>query len=175
MNKEGSIRKSVWHENTLSFKDMVNYRSRADGTMRVGKGGTSTPLTAPLQKVLGGSSMNKYHNFPVEDTKAQRGFAQSHRTTPQQRQDLRPMVMFSHFTAVCPGPLSHPGGTNGKHPACNVRDPGSISGSGRPLEKEMATHSSVLILWTEEPGSFSPWSRKELGTTEQLTYALSLK
>ena len=28
-----------------------------------------------------------------------------------------------------------------------------------PLEKEMATHSSVLaweILWTEEPGGYSP-------------------
>ena len=34
-------------------------------------------------------------------------------------------------------------------------DPGSILGSGRFLDKEMATHSSILvwrILWTEEPG-----------------------
>ena len=40
-------------------------------------------------------------------------------------------------------------------------DAGSITGSGRspgqddPLEKEMATHSSVLaweVQWTEEPG-----------------------
>ena len=33
-----------------------------------------------------------------------------------------------------------------------------------PLEKEMATHSSTLawkIPWTEEPGSYSPWGRKE--------------
>ena len=33
-------------------------------------------------------------------------------------------------------------------------DPGSIPGSGRSLEKEMATHSSTLawkIPWTEEP------------------------
>ena len=153
---------------------MVNYRSRADSTMGVGKGGTSTPLTAPLQKVLGGSPMNKYHYVPVEDTKAQRGFAQSHRTTPLQRQEQRPMIMVSHLTAVYPGPRSHPGGTDGKHPACNARDSGSIPGSGRPLEKEMATHPSVLSLWTEEPGSYSPWGGKELGTTEQLTYALSL-
>ena len=29
-----------------------------------------------------------------------------------------------------------------------------------PLEKDMATHSSILawrIPWTEEPGSYSPW------------------
>ena len=38
---------------------------------------------------------------------------------------------------------------------CNVGDPGSILGSGRSLEKEMTTHSSILawrIPWTEEPG-----------------------
>ena len=32
-----------------------------------------------------------------------------------------------------------------------------------PLEKEMATHSSILawrILWIEEPGSYSPWGLK---------------
>ena len=36
-----------------------------------------------------------------------------------------------------------------------------------PLEKEVATHSSILaweILWTEEPGG--PWGRKESNTTE---------
>ena len=40
-----------------------------------------------------------------------------------------------------------------------------------PLEKGMATHSSILawrILWTEEPGTLSPCteSSKELDTTE---------
>ena len=38
------------------------------------------------------------------------------------------------------------------------------------LEKGMATHSSILtwrISWTEERDS--PWDRKELDTTEQLT------
>ena len=41
-----------------------------------------------------------------------------------------------------------------------------------PLEKEMATHSSILawkILWTEEPvrlPAVSPWVCKELDTTE---------
>ena len=43
-----------------------------------------------------------------------------------------------------------------------------------PLEKEMATHSSILVWkipWTEEPGgslgSHIPWAHKELDTTEQ--------
>ena len=33
-----------------------------------------------------------------------------------------------------------------------------------PLEEEMATHSSILaweISWTEEPGGYSSWGRKE--------------
>ena len=42
-----------------------------------------------------------------------------------------------------------------------------------PLEKETATHSSILawrIPWTEEPGRlYSSWGRKESDTTEQLT------
>ena len=39
------------------------------------------------------------------------------------------------------------------------------------LEKEMATHSSILaweIPWTEEPVGYSPWGPKELDTTERL-------
>ena len=36
----------------------------------------------------------------------------------------------------------------------------------------MATQSSILdwrIPWAEEPGGLSPWNRKVLDTTEQLT------
>ena len=42
-----------------------------------------------------------------------------------------------------------------------------------PLEKNMATHSSILawkIPWMEEPGGYSPWGRKELDMTERLTH-----
>ena len=43
-----------------------------------------------------------------------------------------------------------------------------------PLEKEMATHSSILawkIPWTEEPGRlYSPWGHKDSDTTERLHY-----
>ena len=47
------------------------------------------------------------------------------------------------------------GGSDGKESACNAGDPGLIPGSGRSLEKGMATHSSILawrIPWTEQPG-----------------------
>ena len=43
----------------------------------------------------------------------------------------------------------------GKESACNAGDPGLIPGWEDPLEKEMATHSSILawrIPWTEELG-----------------------
>ena len=42
-----------------------------------------------------------------------------------------------------------------KNPPANVGDVGSILGQEDPLEKEMATHSSILaweIPWTGEPG-----------------------
>ena len=49
-----------------------------------------------------------------------------------------------------------PDGSDGKQSAsCDAGDPGSIPGSGRPLEKGIATHSGILtwrIPWTEEPG-----------------------
>ena len=41
-----------------------------------------------------------------------------------------------------------------------------------PLEKEMATHSSIVawkISWTEEPGGYSPWDFKESDRTEGLS------
>ena len=47
-----------------------------------------------------------------------------------------------------------------------VRSPGQED----PLEKEMATHSSILawrILWTDKLGWLSSWSFKELDMTEQ--------
>ena len=45
-------------------------------------------------------------------------------------------------------------GSDGKEPACNAGDLGLIPGLRRSLEKEVATHSSILawrIPWTEEP------------------------
>ena len=45
------------------------------------------------------------------------------------------------------------------------------------LEKEMATHSSILawkIPWMEKLGAgYCPWGRKESGTTERLHLAMT--
>ena len=68
-----------------------------------------------------------------------------------------------------------PSSSDGKASACNAGDPGSIPGWEDPLEKEMATHSSILawkIPWTEDPGGlYNPWGHKESYTTERLTHA----
>ena len=48
-----------------------------------------------------------------------------------------------------------PGGSVIKNPPAKAGDQGSVPGLGRSLEKEMATHSSILawrIPWTEEHG-----------------------
>ena len=57
-------------------------------------------------------------------------------------------VHIGHF--VC-----FPGVSDGKASACNARDRVQFLGWEDPLEKEMATHSSILtwrIPWIEEPG-----------------------
>ena len=61
---------------------------------------------------------------------------------------------------------SVPGGSNSKESACNAGD------SDQPLGQEMSTHSSILaweIPWTEKPGGYSTWGRKESDMTKQLT------
>jgi len=40
--------------------------------------------------------------------------------------------------------LDFPGGSDSKESVCNAGDQGLIPGSGRSLEKGMATHSSIL-------------------------------
>ena len=45
-------------------------------------------------------------------------------------------------------------------------------GQEDPLEKEMATHSTILackIPWTEEPAGLQSMESQELDTTEQLS------
>ena len=49
---------------------------------------------------------------------------------------------------------------------CNAGDLGSISGSGRPLEKEIATHSSILA-W-EIPRTGEPGGLQSMGLQESI-------
>ena len=68
------------------------------------------------------------------------------------------VIMFNYTT------LGFPGGSVVKSPTINAEDAGSIPGSGRSPEKEMATHLSILaweIPGTEEPGRLqSMWSQR---------------
>ena len=65
--------------------------------------------------------------------------------------------------------LGFPGSSAGKASAYNVGDLGSIPGREDPLEKKMATHSSIhawKIPWTKSLVGYSPRGCKELDTTE---------
>ena len=58
-----------------------------------------------------------------------------------------------------------PGGSDGRESACN---PGDLSWKD-PLQKEMATHSNILVWripWTEDLAVYSPWGHKESDSTE---------
>ena len=59
-----------------------------------------------------------------------------------------------------------PGGLLVKNPSASVGDVGSIPGSEDSLEKEMATHSSILtweIPWIEEPGRLQSMGSQRVG------------
>ena len=54
-----------------------------------------------------------------------------------------------------------------KNPLANAGDAGLIPGLGRPLEKEMASHSNILaweIPGTEEPGGLQSMGPEESDT-----------
>ena len=58
--------------------------------------------------------------------------------------------------------VGFPSGSDGEESACNVRDPGSSLGLEDPLEKVMATHSSIFvwrIICTEEPDGLQSMSK----------------
>ena len=66
--------------------------------------------------------------------------------------------------------LGFPGGSEVKESACNAGDLGSVPRLGRSLEKEMATHSSILA-WKNSHRQrslvgYSLWGHKESDMTE---------
>ena len=64
--------------------------------------------------------------------------------------------------------MGFPGGSDGKESACQCRRHGFDPWVGKiPLEKEMATHSSILA-WSLV--GYSPWGHKESDMTEPLTH-----
>ena len=71
------------------------------------------------------------------------------------------------------------GGPDGKESACNAGDRVQSLGQQDCLEKELATHSSILawrILWIEESGRLDhkkwSWDHRESDTTEWLSFSL---
>ena len=67
-----------------------------------------------------------------------------------------------------------PGGSAVKNPPAMQDTWIQSLGQEDPLEKGMATDSSIYawkIPWTEEPGSYSSWGCKELDTTEATQHA----
>ena len=73
-----------------------------------------------------------------------------------------------------------PSSSDGKASACNAEDwvqslVRKVPGREGPLEKEMATHSSILawiIPWTKVV--YCPWSHKELDMTKRLTLSFMI-
>ena len=71
-----------------------------------------------------------------------------------------------YVVSSCCMRLGFPGGSAVKNPPANAGDVGLIPGLGKPLEKEMATHASVLaweIPWTEEPGGMQSTGSQRFG------------
>ena len=65
--------------------------------------------------------------------------------------------------------------SDGKESACDVEGLGSIPELGRPLERGMAAHPSVLawrIPWTEGLAGCS-WAHRESDTTERLSFQVA--
>ena len=89
---------------------------------------------------------------------------------PHRMQDCSPLIGGYSFERIA----KYVTYISSKESACNARDTGDmglIPESGRPLEKEMATHSSILLGKSRGQRSlfgYSPWGHNESDTTEQL-------
>ena len=62
--------------------------------------------------------------------------------------------------------LGFPGGSDSKESACSAGDPGLVPGQEDPLDKEMATHSSIpdwRIPGTEEPSGLPSTGSQRVG------------
>ena len=78
---------------------------------------------------------------------------------------MKPFISLN-YSKILTSKYSFPGSSDGTEFACSTGDPGLIPGSGRSLQKEMATHSFIFawrIPCTEKPGGLqSMWSHSEV-------------
>ena len=86
------------------------------------------------------------------------------------RRSSTPQLRLSTAKSIRKNILDFPGGSAGNKPACQCRQMQEMQVRSLsykdPMEKEMATHSSILawrIRWTEEPAGYSAWVRKGVG------------
>ena len=73
---------------------------------------------------------------------------------------------WGHKTTTCRIKLGFLGGSGVKNLLANTRDPGQSIGQEDALEKEVATHSSILawrIPWIEEPGGLQSTGSQRVG------------
>ena len=73
--------------------------------------------------------------------------------------------------------MDFPGGSDGKEPACNSGDLGSIPGLGRTLGEGKGSPFQYSYLensldWGTKRNAYSPWGHKESDTTDQLSLSL---
>ena len=76
------------------------------------------------------------------------------------------------ISSLAGGKNRFPGSSGGKESACDAGDLGWSLGQEDPVEKEMATHSSILAYrtpWTEEPRRLQSMVLQRVDTTEGLT------
>ena len=91
------------------------------------------------------------------------------RWTGDWRRNLTPRLTSEYWKCLHPSrPLvgGFPGGSVVKNPPAKAGEMGSIPGSGRSLEEEMATHPSILaweIPWTEEPRGLQSTGSQRVG------------
>ena len=126
--------------------------------------------------------------LPSSSHSAQRNVSRLSTSYPQRGEVRSPSLHLSflpagnhHLKLQAGSRPGFPGGSVVKNPLASGGDTGDlgpIPGSGISLEKEMATHSSILaweIPWTEEPGGLQP-VRSQKGQTQlrNLTTTASL-
>ena len=108
-------------------------------------------------------------NSPLNFLLAHKNSTQISRFSSYPASSMWSLIIWLPTSSSSPG---FPGSWESKEYTGNAGDLGCED----PLEKGMATYSSILawrIPWTEEPGRFSPWSCKESDMTEWLSLSLS--
>ena len=92
------------------------------------------------------------------------------------RLTLQLLLFLEHIALSLYSQRGFPGGSNGKESASIQEALVQSLGQEDPLEKEMATHPSILawwIPWIQKSGELQSMGHKESGMTDQLTLSLS--